>query len=204
MAGSFPRCMGFFMLSQIAFLHLLVQLNGYVPVSVGLSEALRAVAVLREFKKGMALVERGKRQKLVWFMHSGSAKEVTTYDTVANGRVSWFFFASDFLFAYPGFFAGEPAASSIELLEDSVLLEMNYTDLLRLGESFGEITMVVEKIRAVQERARAIHACDLVSLSSKERYLKFFSAHKGLFNIARHKDIASYLGIKDDGFHRYW
>ncbi len=192
------------MLSQIAFLHLLVQLNSYVPVSVELGEALRAVVVLREFKKGLVLVERGKRQRLVWFMHSGSAKEVTTHDAVTDGRISWFFFASDFLFAYPGFFAGEPAASSIELLEDSALLEMNYSDLLKLAESFGEISLVIEKIRAVHERARASHAGDLVSLSSKERYVKFFSAHKGLFNVAKHKDIASFLGIKDDGFHRYW
>lgn len=192
------------MLSQIAFLHFLVQLNGYVPVSVELGEALRSVAVLREFKKGMVLVERGKRQRLVWFMHSGSAKEVTLHEVVANGMVSWFFFASDFLFAYPGFFAGEPSVSSIELLEDSVLMEMDYTDLLRLGERFKEIALVIEKIRAVHERARAGHAGDLVSLSSKERYLKFFGLHKGLFNVARHKDIASFLGIKDDGFHRYW
>lgn len=192
------------MLSQIAFLHFMVQLNGHAPLSVGLGMALRELVVLRELKKGSVLVERGKRSQVVWFIHSGSAKEVTHAEGCFSCRVSWFFFASDFVFAYPGFFAGEPASASIELLEDSVLLEIGLADLMGLRAGFAEVGLLVEKVRAANERARALHGGDLVNLSARERFQKFYGLHKGLFNVARHKDIASFLGIKDDGFHRYW
>jgi signal-transduction protein with cAMP-binding, CBS, and nucleotidyltransferase domain len=192
------------MLDQTAFLHLLVRLNGFAGVSPSLGLALRGLVVLRKLKKGTVLVERGKRSQRVWFMHVGSAKEVSAAGEGLSDRVSWFFFASELLFSFPGFFAGEVASASIELLEDSVLLEIAYADLMGLRESFNEVGFLVEKIRAAHERARALHSRDVMSLSARERFVKFFGEHKRLFNVARHKDIASFLGIKDDGFHRYW
>ncbi|RYG54890.1 MAG: Crp/Fnr family transcriptional regulator [Chitinophagaceae bacterium] len=185
-------------------MHLLVQLSGYASASGELVEALRGLVVLRSGKRGEVLVERGKRQKVVWFLHSGSAKEVSPCERVAGGRVSWFWFSSDFLFSFPGFFAQLPAVSSVELVEDSVLLELSFGDFASLRERFLELGVMVEKIRAHYEKGRVAHAGDLVDLSAKERFDKFFKLHKGLFNVVRHKDIASFLGIRDDGFHRYW
>lgn len=190
--------------AQTAFLHLMVQLSNYGKVSPELTMALRSIVVLREWNKGKVLVERGKRQQMVWFMHLGSAKEVSERGDGMAGRVSWFWFNSDFLFSFPGFFAQEVAVASIELIEDSILLEITYRDFIQLMAGFTEVLLMVEKIRAKYEKGRAAHAGDLVNLSARERFQKFFSLHRGLFNVARHKDIASFLGIKDDGFHRYW
>ncbi len=192
------------MLAQTAFLHLMVQLSSYAAVSTELTLVLRSLLVLRELNKGTVLVDCGKRQQVVWFLHSGTAKEVTPSEAMTGGRVSWFWFSSDFLFSYPGFFAQEPAVASIELVEDSVLLEISYRDFMGLREGFAEMPLLVEKIRAHYEKARVGHAGDLVNLSARERYRKFFQEHKGLFNVAKHRDIASFLGIRDDGFHRYW
>lgn len=72
---------------------------------------------------------------------------------------------------------------------------------LRMG--FAEVHLLVEKIRGYYEGLRVVQAQDLVNLSAKERYQKFFEVHKGLFNIAKHRDIASFLGFRDHGFHRY-
>lgn len=189
---------------QTAFLHLLVQLNGYAPVSRELSEVLREMVVLRQGKRGEVLVELGKKQQLVWFLHSGTAMEVCPCERLTDGRVSWFWFPSDFLFCFPGFFAQVPVECSIVLVEDCVLLELSFSDFVGLRERFLEVGVMAEGIRALYERARAAHAGDLVNLSAKKRFDQFFRLHKGLFNVAKHKDIASFLGIKDDGFHRYW
>ncbi len=192
------------MLSQIAFLHLMVQLSGFGAVSGEFTSVLRSLVVLREWKKGRVLVELGRRQQLVWFMHCGTAKEVSMDGDGTNARVSWFWFSSDFLFSFPGFFAQEPALAAMELVEDCVLLEISYGELMGLRERFSEVSLLVERIRAAYEKNRVLHAGDLVNLSAKERFDKFFGLHKGLFNVARHKDIAGFLGIKDDGLHRYW
>lgn len=186
-----------------AFLHLMVSLSSYAKVSAEFTLALRPLLDLREMRRGTLLVEKGKRQQVVWFLHLGTAKEVTVDEVSMEGRVSWFWYPSDFLFSYPGFFAQEPAIASIELVEDSVLLEISYADFMEVRDSYAEVPLLVEKIRAHYEKMRVGHAADLVNLNARERYQKFFAAHKGLFNVARHKDIASFLGIKDDGFHRY-
>lgn len=186
-----------------AFLHLMVSLSAYVRVSSGLALALGELVCLRELKRGGVLVEQGKSQQVVWFVHMGTAKEVSACDNLLGSRVSWFWSASDFVFSYPGFFAREPAVASIELVEDSVLLEIAYADLMGLKEEFEEVGLLVEKIRAGHEKLRAAHAMDLVNLNARERYRKFFEGNKRLFNVAKHKDIAGFLGIRDDGFHRY-
>ncbi len=191
------------MLFHTAFLHLMVALSAHVRVSSELSAAMGPMLVLKELKRGTVLVNKGSRLRSIWFVHNGSVKEVTPLKDSASSRVSWFWTRGELVFYYPGFFAGEPAAVRIELLEDIVVLEMAYSDLLLLAEKFSEVPLLIEKIRAHHEKLRAAHAMDLVSLNARERYQKFFAAHKGLFNVARHKDIASFLGIRDDGFHRY-
>lgn len=191
------------MYAQNAYMHLVVTLMAYAELSRGFSGALFELLSFGGFSKGRVMVECGKRQDVVWFLHRGTAKEVSPCEDSALGRTSWFFTPSDFLFAHPGFFAREPAIASIELIEDCYLAEISYSDFMVLRGEFAEVEVLVERIRAKHEKARAEHLGDLVNLSAKERYHKFYAAHKGLFNVAKHKDIASFLGIKDDGFHRY-
>jgi len=106
-------------------------------------------------------------------------------------------------FPMQGLWRRSPAVASIELVEDSVLIEISYVDFMSLLESFGEVPSLVEKIRANYQKMRAGNSVDLANLYARERYQKFFGLHKELFNVAKHKDIASFLGIRDDGFHRY-
>ena len=193
-----------FMLFQVAYQILIERLSGFYPLSTGFTQALRPMLSLVELKRGRVLVDRGKRQQMVWLLCRGHAKEVSASEVQVKGRASWFWFAGDFLFSYPGFFSQEPAIASIELVEDSVLLEISYVDFMALREGFAEVPLLVEKIRGHYERLRVGHAADLVSLSARERYLKFHSEHKSLFNVAKQKDIAAFLGIRDDGFHRYY
>lgn len=93
--------------------------------------------------------------------------------------------------------------AAIELIEDSLLMEISLENFLWLKETFAEVEVLVEKIRAGHERARVLHAKELVELSAKERCQKLFEKRKSLFNVAKQRDIASFLGIKSDGLHRY-
>ena len=90
-----------------AFVPLMVSLSSYATVSNGFSVAMRPLLELRQMKKGNVLVERGKRQRVVWFLHSGTDKEMTPSREIGD-RVSWFGFSSDFIFSHAGFVAQEP------------------------------------------------------------------------------------------------
>lgn len=195
--------MGGTLLLETAFTKLCGRLSDFHPFSLLFRAELKPMLRLRKLKKGTVLVHRGERQAMVWFLFRGHAKEVSPSAQEMKGRTSWFWYPGDFLFAYPGFFAQEPSLTNMQLIQDSLLLEISYVDFLNLKESFAEVTPLVEKIRGYYERLRVEHADDMLNLSARERYLKFFSAHRELFNVAKQKDIAAFLGIKDDGFHRY-
>lgn len=60
-----------------------------------------------------------------------------------------------------------------------------------LRGEFAEVEVLLEWISAKHKKARAVH---LGNLSAREPYQKLFVGHKGLFNVAKHKN---------DGFHRY-
>lgn len=191
------------MLFEACFLHLIERLSSFHPMSSGLVLALKHSLRLVEYGRGQILVNVGKRQEMVWFLVNGTAREVTPSIDFKKGKVSWFWFEDDFVFSYPGFFAQEPAQASIELVEQCRMLQLSYVDLMLLRERFFDMQLLLERLRSYYERARVNHANDLANLPAKERYLKFYSSHKRIFNVARHKDIASFLGIRDDGFHRY-
>lgn len=165
---------------------------------------LFAIAELVLEKAGQGYGAGGHgRQTMVWFLFKRHAKEVSPSAQEMKGRASWFWFPGDFLFSYQGFFAQEPSMANMQLIEDSVLLEISYADFVALRESYVEVPPLVEKIRGYYERLRVEHADDLLNLLARERYMKFYGALKELFNVAKQKDIAAFLGIKDDGFHRY-
>lgn len=192
----------FAMPQTVAFLHLMVSLSAHAYVSNGFTQSLRSLIAFRRGRKGERLVLAGRVQQLVWFLHRGTAREVSLGEDGLE-RTSWFWHASDFLFSYPGFFSREAALSDIELVEDSLLLEISFEHFLWLKESFPEVELLVEKIRAQHEKQRVAYARDLLDLRASERYRKLFAAHRELFNVARHRDIASFLGIRDDSLRRY-
>lgn len=91
------------------------------------------------------------------------------------------------MFSYPGFFSREPVIAAIELVEDSVVLEISYDDFMSLKERFNEVPLLVEKIRGYYERLRVGRTSDFVNLSANDRYKKFYQAHS-IFQCCQAKD----------------
>lgn len=191
------------MLYDAAFDLLCRRLSSFHPFSLVFKAELQSMLSLVELKRGALMVACGQRQAKVWFLCQGHAKEVSCSEQDGKEHVSWLWFAGDFLFSYPGFFAQEPAIADMRLIEDCTLLEISFDDFVQLRESFPEVPILVEKIRSYYERLRVGHASDLVNLSARERYQRFYGQHRSLFQVAKQKDITSFLGIRNDGFHRY-
>ncbi|RBQ11549.1 hypothetical protein DRW42_03550 [Pedobacter miscanthi] len=152
-------------------------------------------------EKGKLLLYRGQKPTRVWYILKGFAKE-TSYDA-GIGRTSWFWGEGDFVYAYPGFFSQGTAINDIELIDDALLIEISYEKFMELRNGFGEVPVLVEKIRDYYDGLRLAHASDLLTLKAAERFRKFITQSKGLFGIAKRRDIASFLGIKDDSLRRY-
>jgi len=108
-----------------------------------------------------------------------------------------------FVYAYPGFFSQGVAVNDIVLIDESVLIEISYEKFMQLRDGFDEVPLLVEKIREYYDGLRLAHAADVLTLKAGERFKKFIAGNKALFRVAKRRDIASFLGIKDDSLRRF-
>jgi CRP-like cAMP-binding protein len=191
----------FLMVSQVAIAGFMEFLSGFGALSPGLVLEFRELLSVRSLGSGEVLVERGRRQHSVCFLFAGVGREVVIVE--GADRTGWFWFSPSLVFAYPGFFSMEAAPAQIVMLCDGIVVELDLSQWVDLLARHGELGLVVERLRASHERERMAHGLMLTTVPARERYRVFFAAHPWLFNLARHRDIASFLGIRDDGFHRY-
>jgi CRP-like cAMP-binding protein len=191
------------MVSQEYFGQLIRMLEQLCPVSAEFEKALNPLIILREFSAVKNMLREGEVQQQIWFVASGLVREVSPSADTASGRTSWFWYEGDFVFAHPGFFAGLPSLVEVEVYAGTVLLELSRMDLSLILQNFKEGSALVETLRYRNQAARSAHISDLVNLKHAEMVRKYYQEHKATFLTARAKDIASFLGIKDNGIHRF-
>lgn len=157
--------------------------------------------VFEEFgKKETRILNQREIQKRLWFIFDGSAREFKDKNAEIQEQTLWFSFSGDLLYTIPGFFSQTPASGSIELLEDSHLVYLNVEDYLRLER---ETDFLFKKIRDHYDAVRQNYEFNRLHLSGKQKYLQLFTAHPSLFNSAKMKDIAYFLGISPNSLSRF-
>lgn len=189
------------MLSDLHFNHLLRRMEFFHGISPGFIRLMRPLLGIIHLEKGNILLSKGQKPARVWYILKGFVKEVT-YDFGIQ-RTSWFWGEGDFVYAYPGFFSQGVAINDIVLVADSTLIEISYEKFMQLRDGFDEVPLLVEKIRDYYDGLRLAHASNLLMLKAGERFKKFTAQNKGLFGVAKRRDIASFLGIKDDSLRRF-
>lgn len=172
-------------------------------LSDALINALRPLANERTFRKNQHILNIGDEQHSIYFIIAGYAREVTPSEEHSNGQTTWFWFADDFVF-HNGFFSKQSSEIDVEVYHDTTVLEISYENLRILMSRYPEVFILGEKLRIHYDRFRKQHISDLVSLRRWEHFELFYSRYKLLFNIARHRDIASFLGIRNHGLNRYF
>ncbi|SES31448.1 cyclic nucleotide-binding domain-containing protein [Pedobacter rhizosphaerae] len=185
------------------FGQLLQVLDRLCPISGAFEKALKPLIVEREVATVKNMLREGEIQQKIWFVVSGLVREISSSADTVTGRTSWFWYEGDFVFAHPGFFAGLPSLVEVEVYPGTILLELSRMDLALLIQSFKEGPLLIETLRYHNQAARAAHISDLVNLKHAEMVSRYYREHKSVFLTARAKDIASFLGIKDNGMHRF-
>lgn len=185
------------------FGQLLQVLDRLCPTSGVFEKALAPLVIQKEIGAVKNMLREGEVQQQMWFVASGLVREISSSADTVTGRTSWFWYEGDFVFAHPGFFAGLPSLIEVEAYPGTILLELSRMDLALLIQNFQEGPLLIETLRYRNQAARSAHQSDLVNLKHAEMVRRFYQEHKAVFLTARAKDIASFLGIKDNGIHRF-
>lgn len=169
-------------------------LQAFAPVPD--EEVAKLLRLAREItiKKGEYFVREGQVPRKFGFVVSGLFRYLYM-NQKGTEYTKNFIPESQFITAYSAMISGQPSRMFIEALEDSVVLEIQYTDWqkLRLVHPVWNLFLValLEKAFTIKENRER----ELLLSDAAERYALFLQEFPGLENRVKQRQIASYLGI---------
>lgn len=147
----------------------------------------------RQVPRKFKLSEEGKIARELYFINKGLLRLFYTKD--GSDITAYIFKEKLFASCYDSFLRQSPGIQTLETLEDSDLLVINYQDLNSLYQLIPKINVLARKVA----EQRFINAQFILSSyildGPEERYRKFEEQHGDLLLRVPHYMIASFLGI---------
>jgi CRP-like cAMP-binding protein len=164
-------------------------------------DELLSIAREKPVSAGECFIKAGEVPFKIAFVCSGLFRYVYANnrgDEFTKGIIAENFFLS----SYSAMILGKPSYFSIEALENSQLLEINWSDFNRLKDNdifwLQFLMKFVEKGFIIKEKRER----DLLLLDAKTRYRNFLTEFPGMEQRIKQGIIASYLGIKPETLSR--
>ena len=148
-------------------------------------------AIEKEYPKGEILIEHGKKNEFIFFLISGSAKSYNFKDS--KQICLWFAFEGDCIATIRSF-DDLISQETVELLEDSELIQIELDDLMTLSNQFISIRYLMFQLLKEHIVFLEYKLNGLQFMTSEERYNKLIHDFPEVLQRVSLTDIASYLG----------
>ena len=155
--------------------------------------------IKKEYPKGEILIEHGKKNEFVFFLISGSAKSYNFKDS--KQICLWFAFESHCIATIRSF-DDLISQETVELLEDSELIQIKLGDLMTLSNQFTSISSLMLQLLKEHILFLEYKMNGLQFMTSAERYDKLIRDYPEVLQRVSLTDIASYLGISRETLSR--
>ena len=144
-------------------------------------------------KKGAILVKEGQYSDKTFFIIEGCARAYYLKD--GKDISDWFAFENDFISSINSFFLNIPSPHYIELLEDSVLLEIPRKDVEILSSKYHDFerlskVIVIKTMLQLQERITSMQFH-----SAEQKFENLLTIRPNIIQRIPLTHIASYIGI---------
>jgi CRP-like cAMP-binding protein len=156
-------------------------------------------AIIKEYPKGKILIEHGKKNEFVFFLISGSAKSYNFKDS--KQICLWFAFESDCIATIRSL-DDLISQETVELLEDSELIQIKLGDLMTLSNQFTSISSLMLQLLKEHILFLEYKLNGLQFMTSEERYDKLIRDFPEVLQRVSLTDIASYLGLSRETLSR--
>ena len=154
-----------------------------------------------EFNKGHFLYSAGEVCHHIYYIEKGLAR---VYYNTSNGKeiTQWFFPENSFLTAVDSFYNRKPTMVYCELLEDSVVYSIRYTEMeAMLDQNHDMAKFAFHAIYALTKKLSE-YIIGIKFQSAEDRYNALMKEYPGIFQRARLGHIASFLGITQETLSR--
>ncbi|WP_316634978.1 Crp/Fnr family transcriptional regulator [uncultured Flavobacterium sp.] len=174
---------------------LKLKFESYAPISEQSWQLIKNIAEFHSIKKGEILLRNGQIAKEIHFIAKGALRAFIT-DSTGNIYNKNIFLEGDFAGSKTSLLQQTPSDFTIEALEDSVLINLNYKKYRALIDENNELKnyyiAYLEKNWVIEKEQREI---SLVMENATERYLHLLSKHPDISERIPLLHIASHLGI---------
>jgi CRP-like cAMP-binding protein len=179
---------------------LIQTLNFIAPLSSKIQARLHEYLIEEKYPKRHLLVHEGHVANRIYFITEGFARAYFYHD--AKECTTWFMGKGDFMISVFSFFTQQPAAENIELLEDTTLISLTWTQLQNIYADFVEFNyvgrLITEKYYMMSEERAILHR----TVSALERYKIMIKKYPQIMQKAKLGQIATYLGISPETLSR--
>ncbi|MEO9966757.1 MAG: Crp/Fnr family transcriptional regulator [Reichenbachiella sp.] len=170
-------------------------IDSYSPITDQTWSEFQAFCTIHELKKGDLLLQAGQRARYMYFIGQGLAR---TYFTDADGNHynKNIFSEGHFPASMVSLLEGSPSYFTIELLEDTTLVKVNfekYRQLIDQRDDLKNFYIAYMERRWVIEKEK--NELAIVTQHAKDRYLTFLEKNPGIIRRVTQKHIAAHLGI---------
>lgn len=162
-------------------------------------DAITLHASILEEAKGTKLISEGRRHHYLYLIRDGSAKSY--YQKESKEVCLWFAFKNEIVSTIKTF-EGAPSNETIELLEDSTLIQFKIEPIKKLAEinlsiSHWILYIITEHAIFLEERLYKLQF-----MTSQERYEELIKVAPELLQKVSLTDIASFLGMSRETLSR--
>ncbi|MGB5698941.1 Crp/Fnr family transcriptional regulator [Muriicola sp.] len=173
---------------------LIEYFNQLLPLNEEEMSAVERVFKERSVKRRQYILQAGDISKLNTFVVEGCFK---MFMIDANGKEHNLQFAIEnwWIGDIGSFHSEQPSKLYIEAIENSVILQINKEDQLKLfveHPKFNRIFRVITENALVSTQKRVLQN---ISSTAEERYVDFMERYPQFFNRISNVQIASYLGV---------
>ena len=182
-----------------------MNLPSNIKSTVGLSDKAKQkigdIFLREEFPKGHLLYRQGEICQHIFYIEKGLAR---VYYLTEGGKevTQWFFAETNFFTAVDSFYHHIPTQVYCELLEDSVIYSLKYSEMEAMLNDNHEMARFA--FHTVFELARMLssYISAMKFQSAEERYNALMKEYPGIFQRAKLGHIASFLGITQETLSR--
>lgn len=174
---------------------LKLKFESYAPVSVTSWQLIENIIDITAIKKGELLLRNGQIAKEIHFVAKGALRAFIT-DAEGNSYNKNIFLEGDFAGSTVSLIQQTPSEFSIEVLEDSVLININYKkyrELIFQNDDLKNFYIAyLERNWVIDKEQREI---SIVMENATERYLDLLKKQPDISERIALHHIASHLGI---------
>lgn len=175
-------------------------LESIIPISPDLHQHLNSILKKTNFKKGETLLSIKDRCSNLFYIEKGLIRGY--YFIEEKEITNWFAQEGEFATCFYSFIAQKPAFESIQVLEDSELIQISYSALQHLYKQFPETERIGRILTETYYIKLEERLLSMQFKTAKERYQHLLDNRPTLLQRASLGQIAGYLGISQETLSR--